>query len=314
MARLASTPPEASFWPEDGKHGGNPLLHEAVLVGPDEVGLLGRGIRADGQAERRRRRADVLLEAAVLGAERDHVVRRPPARQKVAVDVGDDRGDRHRGMVSEVVRAEQALLLGRDSQEEDRARRPPRERREGPGDLDEAGDSGRVVDRAVVDVVSLDRGPPADVVHVRRVDDVLLRALGVRAAQDADDVLGRQAADRGARLERRPQAEGERLELVLLAEGDERLERLLPLRPRSMRAKASGVICATGTGLPEAARSASSQYIASCVWAFLTRFSHGYDTSDSGVATITTAPAPRPASSAALRCVSPYTALAVFGK
>src|SRR5205823_4917661 len=82
----------------------------------------------------------------------------------------------------------QPLLLAGGGEKEDRSFRPRRRRREGARDLEDRGDAGGVVERAVVDGIAVDRLADAEVIEVRGVDDLLVSQLLIGAAQDAGDV------------------------------------------------------------------------------------------------------------------------------
>ncbi len=69
-----------------------------------------------------------------------------------------------------VARAEQALLLGRDRQHQDRPLRRRRHRRERATEFDHAADARRVVHGAVIHLVAVHRHADAEVIPVRRVD------------------------------------------------------------------------------------------------------------------------------------------------
>ena len=66
-------------------------------------------------------------------------------------------GERIERLDRVVLRAEQALLLGGDHQEQDRALRLRLDLRERPRDLEQRRDARGVVERAVVDLVAVDR-------------------------------------------------------------------------------------------------------------------------------------------------------------
>ena len=83
--------------------------------------------------------------------------------------VSGQRIDRHDRVV---LRAEQALLLGRDHQEQDRALRLRFDGREAVRDLEQLRHAGGIVDGAVVDAVAVHGVADAQVIPVRRVDDV----------------------------------------------------------------------------------------------------------------------------------------------
>ena len=101
---------------------------------------------------------------------------------RVHVDRGDDRGERHGRMFGEIAGAEQAHLLRGGRHEQDVARRA-RRRREAAGNLDQAGDAARIVDGAVADPVGLARGPAqAEMVPMGEQQQAFAGRAGCRAA------------------------------------------------------------------------------------------------------------------------------------
>ena len=105
---------------------------------------------------------------------------------------------RHGRMRGEVARAEQALLFGGHRHEQHRALRPLRPLRQRRGRLDQRGDARRVVHRAVVDAVAVDRAADAEVIEMRRQHDVFVAQRRIAAGQHAGDVvrLDRRRLDR----------------------------------------------------------------------------------------------------------------------
>ena len=97
-----------------------------------------------------------------------------------------------------VLRAEQSLLFGRDRQEQDRPLRRRRQLRERARDLEQCRPSRRHCHRAVVDAVAVDRRADAEMIPVRRVDDVLVLQLRIAALELRDDVLRVDRAQRVA--------------------------------------------------------------------------------------------------------------------
>ena len=118
----------------------------------------------------------------------DDVPQRVQNGEPVDVHVGHDPLDRHRRMLGEVVAAQQSRLLPGDGQEEYRAVRPLRQRREGPRHLEQRGAARGVVERAVVDRVAPHRLADAEVVEVRGVHHDLVPQAGVGAAQQPGDI------------------------------------------------------------------------------------------------------------------------------
>ncbi len=133
---------------------------------------------------------------------------RPQHAHHVGVDHAGGLGGRIERVGGIIFAAEQALFLGGDGEEDDRALRP-RTGGEGARLLDQMSEAGAVVDRAIVDAVAIGVGlADAEMVPVRGVDHRLVRAR--RAGQDADDIvrgddLGLGVAVNGeVGLERRP--------------------------------------------------------------------------------------------------------------
>ena len=136
-------------------------------------------------------------------------LQREQRQEHVGVDVGDDARARHGGMRGEVARAEQPFLLAGHRDEQDRPRRLRARLVQRRRDLEDRRDARRVVHRAVVDRVAVDRAADAEMIEVRRHDDELVAPLRIRAAQDAGDVLrlDLRPLDRRRRLEARRQRE-----------------------------------------------------------------------------------------------------------
>ena len=123
---------------------------------------------------------------------------------RIEIDRGGDRGERHDRMGGEIFGAEQAFLLRGRRQDEDVAG-GPRRRGEAAGDLDHHRDAAGIVDRAVADPVRGAFGPAdAEMVPMGEKQHVLAGRAG--AANPADDVVGRVVANVGRRHEGCPGA------------------------------------------------------------------------------------------------------------
>ena len=174
--------------------------------------IVGTPRRASAQPSWRwtkRRRLVVGVEpAARVGTVASITARRAPATplphdrdrragrvdgDRVHVDRGDDRGERHGRVVGEPAGAEQADLLGGGREEQDVAQRARRRRQSWPAISISAAIAARIVDGAVADPVGRAFGPAeAEMVPVGEQQQAL--AGGAAAAQPADDIAGLDAA------------------------------------------------------------------------------------------------------------------------
>ena len=161
-------------------------LGEREVIGAEEVAgfrmLVGHVAHAGGLAL-----GDQCIEKVRLRAARGREIARDTARaERIHVDHGDRLAERIERLGRVELRTEQALLFRRHREEHDRAI-GLRALRERAPDLDQGGDAGRVVDRAVVDRVAVRvRCADAEMVPVAAVDHGLVGALGPLDA--ADDV------------------------------------------------------------------------------------------------------------------------------
>ena len=137
-----------------------------------------------------------------------------PLVDAVDVDVRGGLRERIERIERVVLGAEQALLFGRDHQEQERALRLRLRLLQRLRDLEHGRDAGRVVERAVVDRVAVDRRADAQVIPVRRVDDVLVLQHRVAAFELRDDVARVDRAQLVGDRHRRLDAERHRLELA----------------------------------------------------------------------------------------------------
>ena len=109
--------------------------------------------------------------------------------QSVHVDICHGSGQRVDRRHRVVLRTEEALLFRRDGHEQNRSLRRRRQLRERPRDLDQAGRAHRVVLRAVIDPIAIDRRADPEMIPVGRVDDVLVVVRLVAAFELRDDVV-----------------------------------------------------------------------------------------------------------------------------
>ena len=84
----------------------------------------GKGSGTSGKPHGGADRAGVRAEAAFLGAEHGDARQREERKRHVVIEIGDDRAARHGRRPSEPARAEQALLLAGQRDEQHRAARP----------------------------------------------------------------------------------------------------------------------------------------------------------------------------------------------
>ncbi len=112
-------------------------------------------------------------------------------------------------MRGEVKRAELAFLLARHRDEQNRSLRLRGRAMERIGHFEDRRDARRVVHRAVVDRVAVDRAADTEVIEVRGQHDVFVAQSRIAAAQDAGDVLRLHlcALDGDSRLQARAQRE-----------------------------------------------------------------------------------------------------------
>ena len=149
-------------------------------------------------------------------------LRAAPEVHDVHVDVGQRRLERPQRVLGVVLRAQHRRLLGRRREEEHRPLRAAFQLRERLGHGEHRRHARAVVERAVEDLVALQRGVRAEAVPVRAVHHVFVPERRVVPLQPGDHVLrgdgsdrvlhrearrglqghGLEAAGRGARLER----------------------------------------------------------------------------------------------------------------
>ena len=176
-----------------GIQGRDALLGEAEVIGPVVKPLLRLRIRPYHPTLGGGRRLQIIVQLRRAVADHGDVVHRTVGVEAVHVDGGHRLVPGIHWVGRVVRRAEQAFLLGRHRQEEYRARRSLFEGRVGLGQLQQAGDSGGVVKRAVVDPVALDGGVLPQVVPMGHVHYVLVGPIGAR--ENCEHVPGRGVGD-----------------------------------------------------------------------------------------------------------------------
>jgi len=106
----------------------------------------------------------------------DHL-QRVERQEHVEIDVGHNIPERHGGMRGEIARAQFALFFRRDREENHRALQLELTLLEQARHFDDGGDSRSVVHGAVIDAVAVHRAAHADVVQMRREDDIFVLQL-----------------------------------------------------------------------------------------------------------------------------------------
>jgi len=204
------------------------------MVRAVEVALLRLRVRQHDAALLRGLGHQEVLERRHPVADGHDGLRASPEVHDVHVDVGQRRLQRPQGVVGVVLRAEHRRLLRRRREEQHRPPGAALQLRERLGHREHRRHARAVVERAVEDLVALERAVDAEAVPVRAVHDVLLLQRRVAAFEPADHVPRRQGPDRVLHREarRRPERHGleaarrrARLEGVEVeaARGEERL-------------------------------------------------------------------------------------------
>src|SRR5208283_5675218 len=115
-----------------------------------------------------------VIDTGVFGTHGDSIFHgKEHSRSAIDIDVGDNLVQRDCREMSEVVRAYQAHFFPGDENKEHGAARRLLETGVGSRDLEESGDTRGIVQGAMANVVAIDGRTDAEMVHVRRVDDVL---------------------------------------------------------------------------------------------------------------------------------------------
>ena len=84
--------------------------------------------------------------------------------------------------MSEVVRTQQAHLFSGNENKEHGAARSLLKAGVGSGNFEKRGNAGSIIKRPMADVVAVDRRTDAEMIHMRRVDDVLVSKRRIRAS------------------------------------------------------------------------------------------------------------------------------------
>ena len=146
----------------------------------------------------------------------------PEHADAVGVDHRDRLAQRVERVGGIIFRSEQALFLGGDGEEDDRAL-GARRLGEGAGLLDDVRDAGRIVERAIIDAVAIGVGQAdAEMVMVRGVDDRLVGPLG--PGKPADDIVGGDDLGLGGRRRVEAGLEVDRAEILAPGGGLGRVE------------------------------------------------------------------------------------------
>ena len=180
MAQAASPPfamPVASIT------AGTPDLDHRVVIGAHEDRLfrhrIGRQLHPHGCAGL----LEHTLERRMARAVRDDIGEVVQEHRHVEVDRGGHALDRHGGIVGEVLGARAGPSLPGVGDHQNRAARPLGRGRECAGDLDQRGDPGAVVERAVVDPIAGPLRLDADVIGVSHQRDIFILQPGIGSLQ-----------------------------------------------------------------------------------------------------------------------------------
>ena len=160
------------------------------------VSLLGLLIGVDAQSERLRYALGAGVERRPLDPGHGDVPHLPHLEDAVVVDVDGDPSGWNRRMLSEVGRAEQSLLFGRNGREDDRSLRLRGGQRPDASHLQEHGAAAGVVDGAVVNRIAILRFSNPEVIVMCGVEDRLVAELRVAAGKPGRDVGCVEAANR----------------------------------------------------------------------------------------------------------------------
>ena len=132
----------------------NACFGERKMVGAVEASLFGSRVERDREVVFLRDLFDRFAERGAFRAEQRDVGRLSQHVHRIEVDVGDGVAKGNERIARVIFRAEQSLLFRRRRDEEDRTFGPDGQRSAGFGDGQDAGDAGRVIDRAVVNVIA----------------------------------------------------------------------------------------------------------------------------------------------------------------
>ena len=162
-------------------------LGEREMVGTVEMAGLGMRIGAVVAALLLAFRDEIVEQAELRVAGDGEVLRRAPDLAAVGVDHAYGFARREQRVLGIIFGAEQALFLGRNGEEDDRAIGPWLAR-EGARLLEKLGDAGRIVERAIIDRVAALVGlADAEMVPVGRIDHGLVGIF--LPGQIADDIV-----------------------------------------------------------------------------------------------------------------------------
>ena len=166
-------------------------LGEVEVIRTEVMPFLWRRVSADDATVGLEHLGEEVLEIVLALADHFHVLRRPGDGQGVHVDVSHRLRQRE-GRVGDVVFGTQqaGFLHGHRGEDHTALRLVLGEL---AGDLQQRGDARAVVDRAVVDLVTLQRRVVAQVIPVRGIDHRLVRL--VRALHHADHVVAERMGD-----------------------------------------------------------------------------------------------------------------------
>ena len=159
LRRLAAI--EGAGAREDGGHA---RLREFDLVRGEEIGTTVVLLFRQRPVLAARGGDDRLVQRRQPEAQIKHIGRAAPQVARVEVDVGEGALQREQRVRHVVSRAQVTFFLGRGGDEQDRARRAAGSPRESAGDFQQLRRAGGVVDCAIVDLVTGQRGIPAEMI------------------------------------------------------------------------------------------------------------------------------------------------------
>jgi hypothetical protein len=173
-----------------GVEGGHALFRELEVVGAVEKSLLGFGVGCEHAVLAGKDGGGDVLQGGAAVADDLDVAGRTEDLDAVDVEVGERVAQRVERLLRVVAGAEQAFLFGGQGEEEQAALRPLGRGQGGEGlrQFDERRGAGGVVVGAVENLVAGQPRVAAEVVPVRGVDDVFMRAGRIGAGKAGDDV------------------------------------------------------------------------------------------------------------------------------
>ncbi len=164
------------------------LADEGILVRPDEHVAVGERVGRDRQVHRRAHGFRILAQRTLVIADWRHAGQRKDRQRHVEIQVRNDALLRHGRAAREIAGAQQSLLLRRDDREQDRPFGLHLTGFERAPDLQQARNPGRIVQRAIIDRIALDRRAHAIAVQMRRQHDIFLPQLRVATGQHRDQI------------------------------------------------------------------------------------------------------------------------------